>query len=169
VYRLSLTTIKRSHCSSNKKNKLKLQSAVNNQNTEDDLKILLWIPLLKTVSQLLLYFIPMTNNGIPGNRLRQSEYDLQKKVESFGDLIFRLEEQHLPHMSAVVIHYMHLDSMSFRVQWYLSTELLRCEEFSKDHLFPNEAWSICNKATSITGEGWIGLLLRKVKRLSLRI
>jgi len=43
VYKPLKTTIKRWHCSGNEKNKLKQQSTVNIQNTEDNLKILLRI------------------------------------------------------------------------------------------------------------------------------
>ena len=48
MYKPSKATIKRWHCSSNEKNKLKQQSAVNIQNTEDDLKILLRILSINT-------------------------------------------------------------------------------------------------------------------------
>jgi len=56
VYKPSKTTIKRWLCSGNEKNKLKQQSGVNIQNTEDDLNILLRILLHKnfiTIAQLI--------------------------------------------------------------------------------------------------------------------
>jgi hypothetical protein len=43
VYKLSKTTIKRQHDSDNEKNMQKQQSTVNNQNTEDNLNIVLRI------------------------------------------------------------------------------------------------------------------------------
>jgi len=59
------------------------------QNTEDDLKILLWVLFYKPLQTLLPYHILVTCPFMRGYRLTQSEYALQKKVESFGDLIFR--------------------------------------------------------------------------------
>jgi len=37
----------------------------------------------------------MTTHYVPGHRLTQSEYALQQVVESFGNLLFSLEEQRL--------------------------------------------------------------------------
>jgi hypothetical protein len=48
-------TIKRWHCSCNEKNKLKQQSTVNNQNTKDDLKILLRILSITTNITTLIH------------------------------------------------------------------------------------------------------------------
>ena len=58
VYRPSKTTIKRWHCSSNEKNKLKQRSTVNIQNTEDDLKILLTILSIKYLHNYFYYAYP---------------------------------------------------------------------------------------------------------------
>jgi hypothetical protein len=76
--------------------KLKQQSTVNNQNTEDDLKILLRI-LSITLQTLLPSYIYMIRQYMSGRHLTQSEYALQRIVELFGDLLIQLEEAHLTH------------------------------------------------------------------------
>jgi len=75
---------------------------------------------------------------MPGNRLTQSGYALQKKVESFGDLIFCIKDYHLTHISAIVIHYTHLDGIGYLLHSYSSTGLVLFKEFSEDLLFLDE-------------------------------
>jgi hypothetical protein len=55
VYKPLKMTINRWHCSSNEKNQLKRHSTVNNQNTEDDLKILLRMPSITTNITTLIH------------------------------------------------------------------------------------------------------------------
>jgi len=131
------TTLKRSHCSGNEKNELKQEPAGYNQNTEDDLKILLRILYIQT-SQLLLYFIPMTSLYMAGLRLTPSQYAHQKNVETFGYLIFDLPEHRLIHISCIIFQYAILRGIGYEVHQYLSIVLLHFEEFSEDHFFPAE-------------------------------
>jgi len=83
VYKPSKMTIKRWHCSGNEKNKLEQQSTVNIQNTEEDLKILLRILSIKTLSNLLLLSTYVISHNILGHRLTQSQYAHQKNIEHF--------------------------------------------------------------------------------------
>jgi len=53
VIKPSKTTTKRWHCSGNEKKKLKQQPTVNNQNTEDDLKLLWSIQSITNITTLL--------------------------------------------------------------------------------------------------------------------
>jgi hypothetical protein len=119
VYKPSKKTIKRWHCSGNEKNKLKPQSTVNNQNTEDDFKILLRI--ISILSPLLSSYIYVIRQSMSGRHLTHSEYALQKVVESFGDLLFQLEEAHVTHTYRVVFPVCQLENIDYLVLRYLNT------------------------------------------------
>ena len=69
---------------------------------------------------------------MPGHRYTQSEYALQRVVESFGNLLFNLEEQCLYHISHVVLRYCELENFDYLVLRYLRTGLLPFEEFSEE-------------------------------------
>jgi len=91
--------IKRWHCSGNEKDKLKQQSAVNIQNTEDDLKILLKSLSINHFQKLLPTSIHKISVYMPGYRLIQSQYAHQKNVQYFSDLIVQLDKQASTHIS----------------------------------------------------------------------
>jgi len=69
---------------------------------------------------------------MPGHRYTQSEYALQRIVESFGNLLFNLEEQPLTHTYRVVFQFCELDNIDYLVLRYLRTGLLAFKEFSED-------------------------------------
>jgi len=69
---------------------------------------------------------------MPGHRYTQSEYVLQQVVESFGRLLYSLEEHHLHHTYRVVYHFYELENIDYLVLKYLRTGLLPIEEFSED-------------------------------------
>ena len=139
VYKPSKTTIKRWHCRGNEKNKLKQQSALNIQITEDNLKILLRI--LSKIYSILLPMITstlVTTHYMPGHRYTQSEYALQQVVESFGNLLFSLEKQHWTHAYRVVLRFRKLENINYLVLRYLCTGALPFEELSEEWLFDGE-------------------------------
>jgi len=76
---------------------------------------------------------------MPGHSLTQSEYALQQVVESFSNLLFSLDEQHLTHTYRVVFRFCELAGIDYLVLRYLNTTALLFEEFSEDWLFSNEA------------------------------
>jgi len=133
VYKPSKTTIKRWHCSGNETNKLKQQSTVNNQNTEDDLKILLGI-LSILLSSLLPLYIYVIRLCMSRRHLTQSEYALQQVVVSFGNLLFQLEEAHLTHTYRVLFRFCQLENIDYLVLRYLNSGALPFEEWAEERL-----------------------------------
>jgi len=71
-------------------------------------------------------------HSMPGHRYTQSKYALQQVVETFGNLLFTLEEQRLTHTYRVVYHFCELENIDYLVLRYLRTGLLPFEEFSED-------------------------------------
>jgi len=69
---------------------------------------------------------------MPGHRYTQSEYALQQIVESFGNLLFSLEEQGLRHTHRVVYRFCELENIDSLVLRYLRTGLLPFEEISEE-------------------------------------
>jgi len=69
---------------------------------------------------------------MPGHRYTQSEYALHQVVESFGNLLFSLEEQRLAHTYQVVLRFCELENIDYLVLRYLRTGLLPFEEFSEE-------------------------------------
>jgi len=76
---------------------------------------------------------------MPGHRYTQSEYALQRVVETFGNLLHAFEEHHLIHTYQVVVRYCQLEDIDNLVLQYLNSRLLLSEEFSEDQLFDKEA------------------------------
>jgi len=140
VYKPSKTTIKRWRCSGTEKNKLKQQSTVNIQNTEDDLKILLRILSIKILSKFLLLssLILVTTHHMPGHRLTHSEYALQQVVEQFSNLLFSLNEQCLTRTYQAVFRFCELEGIGYLALIYLNTGALPFQEFSEEWLFDGE-------------------------------
>ena len=69
---------------------------------------------------------------MPGHRYTQSEYALHQVLESFGNLLYNLEEQRLTHTYRVVLRFCELENIDYLVLRYLRTGLLPFEEFSED-------------------------------------
>jgi len=105
---------------------------------------------------------------MPGHHYTQSEYALQKAVESCGNVLFELDEQHLIHTYRVVLCFTPLDGIDYLLVRNLSTRLLPFEEYCEKWLFDGE---VCSSLTLVTdfGESLIWKLFSLVKRLSLRI
>jgi hypothetical protein len=117
--------------------KVKQQSTVNNQNTEDDLKILLRI--LSIPSSLLLpSYIYVIKPYMSGSHLTQSEYALQQVVELFGNLLIQLDEAHLTHTYQVVFCFCQRESIKYLVLRYLITGALPFEEWAEEWLLDGE-------------------------------
>jgi hypothetical protein len=73
-----------------------------------------------------------------GHKYTQAEYALQQKVESFGRLLFELEEHRLTHTYAVVLRWCQLENIDYLVLRYINTGALPFEEFSEEWLFDGE-------------------------------
>ena len=69
---------------------------------------------------------------MPGHKYTQSEYALQQVVESFGNLLYSLEEQRLTHTYRVVFRFCELENIDYLVLRYLHTSLLPFKEFSEE-------------------------------------
>jgi hypothetical protein len=76
---------------------------------------------------------------MPGHQYTQAEYTLQKSVESFGNLLFELEEHCLTHIYAVVFGFCQLENIDYLVLRCLNTGALPYKEYSKEWLFDGEA------------------------------
>jgi len=74
-----------------------------------------------------------------GRKLTQSEYALQRVVESFGKLLFSLSEHNLTQTYRVVFRFAELENIDYLVLRYLNTGLLPFEEFSEELLFDEDA------------------------------
>jgi hypothetical protein len=74
-----------------------------------------------------------------GQQLPQSEYALQKVVESFGDLLFQLEEARLTHTYEVISHFCQLENIDYLVWRYLNTGALPFEEWAEEWLHNGDA------------------------------
>jgi len=75
---------------------------------------------------------------MPGHRCTQSEYALQQVVETFGNLLYSLEEHHLTHTYQVVFRFCELEGIDYLLLRYLNTDALPFEEFSEGWLFDDE-------------------------------
>jgi hypothetical protein len=73
-----------------------------------------------------------------GQHLTQSEYALQEVVESFGDLLFQLEEARLIHTYQVVFRFCQLENIDYLVLRYLNAGALPFEEFAEEWLHVGE-------------------------------
>jgi hypothetical protein len=72
---------------------------------------------------------------MPGHQLTQSEYALQRSVESFGNLLFTLEELHLNHIYMAVFQFYKLKNIMLLVMRYLNTGVVPFKKYSKDWSF----------------------------------
>jgi hypothetical protein len=116
-------------------NQLKQQSTVNNQNTKDDLKILLRILSIKTLLQFRpLLYIFMIRQLISGQPLSQYEYALQQSVVLFGELLILLEEAGLTHTYRDVLRFCELKNIDCLVLRYLNTGQPPFEEWAEEWL-----------------------------------
>jgi len=75
---------------------------------------------------------------MPGHQYTQSEFALQKVVQSFGNLVLKLVEHQLTHTYTVVFHFCQLENIDYLVLRYLNSGLLHCEEFSEERLHDRE-------------------------------
>jgi len=69
---------------------------------------------------------------MPGHQYTQTEYALQKVVESFRNLLSELAEHYLTHTYAVVFRFCELENIDYLVLRYLNTGPLPFEEVSKE-------------------------------------
>jgi len=118
-------------------NKLKQESTVNSQNTEDNLKIPFTI--VSIPFQIFhLISIHVTKPCMSGHRLTLVEYTLQNNVETFSDLIFPLDEECSTYISSTECLFTHSIGIDFLVRWSLSTGALPLEEFLEEWLYPGK-------------------------------
>jgi len=76
---------------------------------------------------------------MPGHRYTHSEFALQQVVESFGNLLYALDEQRLTHSYRVVFRFRELEKIDYLVLRYLNTGALPFKEFSEEWLYDGEA------------------------------
>ena len=114
------------------------KTTVNNQNTEDDLKILLRILSIINLLPLLPSYTFVIRQHMSGRRLTQSEYALQQVVEPFGELLSQLAEACLTHIYCAVFHFCKLKNIDYLVLRYLNTGALPFEEWAEEWLFDGE-------------------------------
>jgi hypothetical protein len=81
----------------------------------------------------------MTGPFMPGHRYTPAEFALQQKVESFGNLLYQLEEAQLTHIYWVVVLFCEYKIIGYVVLQYHNTGTLLFEEYSEDWLFNGEA------------------------------
>jgi len=75
---------------------------------------------------------------MPGHQYTPAEYALQKVVESFGNLVFKLAKHRSTDTYAVVFCFCELESIDYLVLGYLNTGALPFEEFSEGWLYDDE-------------------------------
>ena len=75
---------------------------------------------------------------MPGHRYTQSQYALQRVVESFGNLHYSLQKHILTHTYRVVFRICDLEGIDYLVLRYLNTGALPFEEFPEEWLFEGE-------------------------------
>jgi hypothetical protein len=76
-----------------------------------------------------------------GRHWTQSEYALEKVVESFGDLLFQLDHVRLTHTYQVVFRFCQLESIDYLELRYLNTGAQPFEEWADEWLHHGEALS----------------------------
>ena len=69
---------------------------------------------------------------MPGHKYTHAKYALIQVVETFGNLLFTLQEQGLTHTYSVVFRFVQLENIDYLVLRYLNTGLLPLEEFSEE-------------------------------------
>ena len=75
---------------------------------------------------------------MPGQKYTPAEYALIRVVETFGDLLFTLQEHNLIHTYRVVFRFAQLENIDYLVLRYLNTGLLPFEEFSEGEYWNEE-------------------------------
>jgi hypothetical protein len=75
---------------------------------------------------------------MPGHQYTPAKYALQKIVESFGNLLFKLAHHQLTHIYTVGYHFCQLENIDYMVLGYLNTGIVPFEEYSEDWLFNSE-------------------------------
>jgi hypothetical protein len=78
---------------------------------------------------------------MPGHQYTPAEYALQQKFETFGRLLFELEEHRLTHIYSVVFLFCQYEGIDYLVLRYLNMGALPFEEFSEEWLFDGEVES----------------------------
>jgi len=73
-----------------------------------------------------------------GQHLTESEYALQRIVESSRDLLSRLAEHHLTHTYRVVFPLCELENIDYLVLRYLNTGAIPFVEFAAEWLHDRE-------------------------------
>ena len=75
---------------------------------------------------------------MPGHRYKPSEYALPQIVQTFGNLLYTLEEYHSTHTYQVVSRFCELEAIDYMLLRYLNTGVKPVEEFSDNWLFDGE-------------------------------
>jgi hypothetical protein len=75
---------------------------------------------------------------MPGHRYTPAEYALHQRVESFGRLLFVLEEHRQIHTYNLVLLFCQYEGIDYLVLRYLNTGALPFEEFSEEWLHDGE-------------------------------
>jgi deoxyhypusine synthase len=75
---------------------------------------------------------------MPGHQYTPADYALQQKVESFGRLLFKLEEHNITRIYAVVLLFCQYENFDYLVLRFLNTCALLFEEFSQEWLCEGE-------------------------------
>jgi len=73
------------------------------------------------------------------HKYTQAEYVLQKVVENFCILLFKLAEQRLTHIYGMGYHFCQLQNIDRLVLTYHNTGALPVGEFSEEWLYEDEA------------------------------
>jgi hypothetical protein len=130
-----MTTWKRWHWSGNKKNKLKQQPTVNNQNTKDNLKILLRILSITNISSLL-----STPDGATYARrlIDSTRVRTATGCRVFRQSSFRICQEPFNKHLLCGISFWAMVNSDYLVLRYLNTGTLPSEEFSEEWLFSGE-------------------------------
>jgi len=73
-----------------------------------------------------------------GHYYARAEYALQRDVDSFGNLLFKLANHHSIKIYALVFPFCQLANIDYLVLRYLNTSALTSNEFSEEWLFDDE-------------------------------
>jgi hypothetical protein len=95
--------------------------------------------------------------------LTQSDYALEKVVESFSDLLFQLDEVRLTHTYQVVFRFCQLESIDYLVLRYLNPGAQPFEEWAEEWLHDGEALSLYISET-VSGGDLISVALGQVSQ-----
>jgi hypothetical protein len=76
---------------------------------------------------------------MPGHHYTPVKYALRQRVESFGNLLFQLDEARLTHIYGIVFLFCEHENIGYSVLRNLHTSALLFKAFSKEWLFDREA------------------------------